>query len=109
MAKKKQSMTVAKEYFENNGHVSGRRKRSNERAEQLHADLREIWAAVSEQPGVTYTEISKKVGFSRTKVRRLVGLLLDSGTLVVAKGECRHKSRTLRATVPLVSYSTLKG
>ncbi len=69
------------------------------RAERLHEDLREVWTIVSEQPGITLEQISQKMGCSKSKVFKLVGMLKKSGTLV-AGGD--RKYGTLQATVPMV-------
>lgn len=72
-------------------------------AARLHNDLREVWAIVSEYPGITYDELSQKAGFSKSKAHKLVGLLRKSGTLVVGESIGKHKARTLTATVPLIT------
>lgn len=80
-----------------------KQERSSILAARLHNDLREVWAIVSKYPGITYSELSQKAGFSKSKAHKLVGLLRKSGTLVVAENAGKHKSRTLTATVPLIT------
>ncbi len=70
-----------------------------EMACELHENLREIWAIVSENPGISLGRIAQKAGFSKTKAFRLVGLLKKSGTLI-APGSSHG---TLQATVPMIT------
>lgn len=70
-----------------------------EMACKLHEDLREIWAIVSENPGISLNQIAQKTGFSKTTVFRRVGMLKKSGTLIAAGSS----HGTLQATVPMIT------
>lgn len=66
---------------------------------QLHDNLRECWELVTDKPGISLRNIAQKMGISVRRAKRLVDLLLESGTFVRAPGK---KSGTLRVTVPFV-------
>ncbi len=68
--------------------------------QRLHNDLREVWALVTERPGISLRKIGEKLDMTHWHVRRLVKLLLKSGTLTRGnKNECG----TLRAPIPLLT------
>ena len=74
--------------------------------EILNNELRDLWALVTEQPGITLREIAKELNVNLGRSRRLVNILLASGNLT--KG--RHYSgRTLRATVPMITMKRKKS
>lgn len=67
---------------------------------RLHNDLREVWALVSEQPGISLRKIGENLDMTHWQVRRLVKLLTKSGTLTQGgENECG----TLRAPIPLIT------
>lgn len=68
--------------------------------QRLHDDLREVWALVTERPGISLRAIEKKLNIKHCRARKLVELLLKSGTLTQGnKNECG----TLRAPIPLIT------
>ncbi len=68
--------------------------------QRLHNDLREVWALVSERPGISLRTIGEKLDMTHWQVRRIVNLLLKSKTLTQGnKNECG----TLRAPIPLLT------
>ncbi|KKL71615.1 hypothetical protein LCGC14_2093110 [marine sediment metagenome] len=74
--------------------------------ERLHNNLRDLWALVTERPGISLREIAKELNVNLGRSRRLVNILLASGNLT--KG--RHYSgRTLRATVPMITMKRKKS
>ncbi len=70
--------------------------------QRLHDDLRNTWALVSEQPGISLRKIGENLDMTHWQVRRLVKLLTKSGTLTQAGGS---KCGTLRATIPLITIT----
>ncbi len=70
--------------------------------QRTHNELCEIWALVTKYPGCTLRFIAKKLDISLSRSKRLVDLLLKSGTLIRAAGSYR----TLRAPIPLI---TIRG
>ena len=69
--------------------------------QRLHDDLREIWALVTEQPGISVRAIGRELDMSHAQTRRRCDLLIKSGTLTQATG----KYRTLQATIPLITIT----
>ncbi|KKL53858.1 hypothetical protein LCGC14_2271190 [marine sediment metagenome] len=68
--------------------------------QRLHDDLREVWALVTERPGISLRAIGEKLNVTHWRARKLVELLLKSGTLTQGnKNECG----TLRAPIPLIT------
>lgn len=63
-------------------------------------DLRDLWTLITARQGLSYRAIGYQMGWTLAKTRRLVLILLYSGTLVMEEG----KSGTLRATVPMIYY-----
>lgn len=61
--------------------------------------IRDVWSIISDKPGVSFTEIREKTHMSMGKIVAIVDFLKQCGTVTQAKG----KSRTLRATVPLLT------
>jgi hypothetical protein len=69
---------------------------------RLFDDLRNVWALVSDEPGISQRGIARRLGFRYGYGRKLVMILLESGNLINQPGTVG----TLRATVPLL---TMKG
>lgn len=69
--------------------------------EDLHYYLREVWALVSERPGIPLRAIAAELNITVARVRMLVGLLKESGTLAAEPGISGQG--TLRAAVPLLT------
>ena len=68
--------------------------------QRLHDDLRAVWALVTERPGISLRSIERELNTTHWRTRRLVELLLKSGTLTQGnKNECG----TLRAPIPLIT------
>ena len=74
--------------------------------ERLHYELRDLWALVTEQPGITLREIANELDVTLRRSRRLVNILLASGNLT--KGP-HYSGRTLRATVPMITMKRKKS
>ena len=66
----------------------------------LVSDMRNIWGLVTEEPGISIRKLSLITQMTYYRTRKLVRLLLESGTLV---GDRNGGKGSLRATVPLVS------
>ncbi len=75
------------------------------REQRLHDDLREVWALVTDRPGITLRALAESLGISKTKAFKLVNLLLESGTLVQDICNKRARRKSLRATVPLITIA----
>ncbi len=67
--------------------------------QRLHDELREVWALVTEHPGCSLRFIARKLDVTLNRSKRLVDLLLRSGTLIRDAG----KTGTLRASIPLIT------
>ena len=67
--------------------------------QRLHDDLREVWAIVTERPGISTRAIGRELNTSHARARKLVSLLLESGTLITNIGT----RGTLRAPIPLLT------
>lgn len=70
--------------------------------QRLHDDLREVWATVTEQPGISVRTIAKEIHISHYRARKLVELLQDRKTGTLTGGE-HYKKGTLRAPIPLLT------
>lgn len=73
--------------------------------EPTHKQLREIWAIVSENPGISIREIGRRLKIPHSQIRKFVGTMLEVGTLVATAG----KRATLRATVPLITLNAYRN
>lgn len=67
--------------------------------QRLHNELREVWALATEYPGCTLRFITKELDIPLSRSKRLVDLLLQSGTLIRATG----KIGTLQAQIWLIT------
>ncbi len=65
----------------------------------LHDDLREVWALVTKRPGISLRVIAQELDVTVSRSKRLVDLLLQSGTLIRDTG----KTGTLRVSIPLIT------
>ena len=74
--------------------------------EILHNNLRDIWTLVTERTGISLREIASELDVDLSNSWRLVNILLASGNLT--KGP-RYSSRTLRATVPMITMKREKS
>lgn len=63
-------------------------------------EMREVWALVTEQPGISLRSIASELNITFSRAKTIVNWLLKSGTLTKGSGKV-HK--TLRATVPLLT------
>ncbi len=68
--------------------------------QRLHDDLREVWALVSEQPGISVRNIAKEMNISHYRAQKLTKMLVKSGTLT--QGD-HNEMGTLRAPIPLIT------
>ena len=74
--------------------------------ERLHDELREVWALVTEQPGISLRAIAKELNVNLHRSRYLVGVLQASGNLTKgAPSSCG----TLWATVPMITMKRKKS
>lgn len=73
------------------------------RKQLLHDDLRDVWTLVTAQLGITLKQISNSLGYSTTKAFGLVNMLLASGTLAQDVSGKRRRTKSLRATVPMIT------
>lgn len=65
---------------------------------RLHNELRDVWALVTQHPGCTLRFIASELGVTLSRSKRLVDLLLQSGTLIRDAG----RFGTLRVSIPLI-------
>jgi hypothetical protein len=66
---------------------------------RLHNELRKAWALVTQYPGCTLRFIANELDVTLSRSKRLVDLLLRSGTLIRDAG----RFGTLRVSIPLVT------
>ena len=67
--------------------------------QRLHNELREIWALVTKHPGCSLRFIANELDITLSRSKRLVDLLLRSGTLIRDAG----RIGTLRVSIPLIT------
>lgn len=69
------------------------------KTQRLHNELRDVWALVTQHPGCTLRFIANELDVTLSRSKRLVDLLLRSGTLIRDAG----RFGTLRVSIPLVT------
>ena len=74
--------------------------------ERLHNNLRDLWALVTDRPGISLRAIAKELNVNLHRSRYLVGVLQASGNLT--KGAPRDVG-VLRATVPMITMKRKKS
>lgn len=66
---------------------------------RLHNELRDVWALVTQHPGCTLRFIASELDVTLNRSKRLVDLLLRSGTLI----RDAERFGTLRVSIPLIT------
>lgn len=67
--------------------------------QRLHNELRDVWALVTDNPGCSLRFIARQLDVPVSRSKKLVDLLLKSGTLIRTKG----KVGTLQASIPMIT------
>ena len=63
------------------------------------SQIREVWAMVSDNPGISIRAMAKKSGISFGKTAAILDFLVKCGTVKVEKGQ----GGTARAPIPLLT------
>ena len=64
------------------------------------SQIREVWAIVSEEPGISLRRIAQRAGLSHGRTVAIFDFLVKGGTILV---ERPRKSGTARAPIPLLT------
>lgn len=64
------------------------------------SEIREVWAIVSDAPGISIREIARRAGMSYGKTVTIFEFLVKGGTILVEKP---RKGGTARVSIPLLT------